>query len=145
VPRFEFSPDGRERFRQGGRVHQFVSEPAAIAGHNFRAGDALLAFGALRHNHGATLGVIVMATASSPEESAKVILTIFKVMGFRSGAILQRDQVQMQFTVNGGTAADFTTGLQYGADNGWFELPSTITIKLTDAGFAKCKTAENSN
>jgi len=85
-----------------------------------------------------------MATLPAPKESAEVILTIFKVMGFRSGAILQRDQVQMQFTVNGGNAADFASGLQYGVDCGWLELPSTITIKLTEAGFAECKKAEKS-
>jgi len=86
---------------------------------------------------------MIMSTVPTSEESAKVILTIFKVMGFRAGAILQRDQVQMQFTVNGGKAADFTSGLQNGVDHGWLELPSATTIKLTDAGFAECKKTEN--
>lgn len=80
---------------------------------------------------------------TNSQEFAKVILTIFKVMGFRSGAVLEKDPVQMQFSVNGGKAADFTSGLKYGVDNGWFELPSTHTIKLTDSGFAECKRTEN--
>jgi hypothetical protein len=86
---------------------------------------------------------MIMSTEPTSEESAKVILTIFKVMGFRAGAVLQRDQVQMQFTVNGGKAADFTSGLQNGVDHEWLELPSATTIKLTDAGFAECKKTEN--
>jgi hypothetical protein len=86
-----------------------------------------------------------MPTVSTPEGAAEVILSIFKVMGFRSGAILQRDQVQMQFTVNGGKAADFSAGLQYGVDNGWLKSPSAITIELTDAGFAECEKTEKSN
>lgn len=49
-----------------------------------------------------------MASQPIPQESARVILAIFKVMGFHSGAILQKDQVQLQFTVNGGNAADFS-------------------------------------
>jgi hypothetical protein len=106
-------------------------------------GAALLDFRAMGHNRRLTQGVINMTTVPTPEESAKVILTIFKVMGFRSGAILERDQVQMQFSVDGRKTADFTSGLQYGVDEGWFELPSAHTIKLTDAGFAECNKAEN--
>jgi hypothetical protein len=78
-----------------------------------------------------------MASAPIPQESARNILAIFKVMGFRPGAVLQTDQVEMQFTVNGGSAADFSSGLQYGVDQGWFERPAAETVKLTDAGFAQ--------
>jgi hypothetical protein len=86
---------------------------------------------------------MIMSAVPTSQKSAKVILTIFKVMGFRAGAILQRDQVQLQFTVNGGKVADFTSGLQNGVDHGWLELPSATTIKLTDAGFAECKKPDN--
>ena len=68
-----------------------------------------------------------MATPT-PEESARTILAIFKVMGFGSGAALQTDQVQMQFAINVGETAGFTSGLRYGVDRGWFELPSTSEI-----------------
>jgi hypothetical protein len=83
-------------------------------------------------------------TVPTPEGSAQVILTIFKVMGFRSGATLQKDQVEMQFTVNGGSAADFTAGLQYGVEDGWLKSPSATTIELTDTGFSKCEKIEQS-
>jgi hypothetical protein len=63
------------------------------------------------------------------EEPAKAILAIFKAMGFGSGAILQRDQVEMQFNVNGGNADDFIPALKQGVDRGWFGLPSTTTIE----------------
>jgi hypothetical protein len=76
-----------------------------------------------------------MAKPVTPEEAARVILAIFKVMGFGSGVTLQTDQVQMQFAINVGDGASFTTGLRYGVDHGWLELPSTREIKLTDAGF----------
>jgi len=72
-----------------------------------------------------------MATPTTPEDSGRAILAIFKVMGLGSGATLQTDQVQMQF----GEGAGFTSGLQYGVNSGWFGLPSTREIKLTDAGF----------
>jgi len=88
-------------------------------------------------SHGSTPGVITMATLPTTEESARAILAIFKVMGFGSGVTLQRDQVEMQFGLNVGKAADFSSGVQYGVDHGWFELPSTRTIKLADAGFAE--------
>jgi hypothetical protein len=45
------------------------------------------------------------------------------------------DQVQMQFAVNVGEGEGFASGLRYGVDRRWFELPSTREIKLTDAGF----------
>jgi hypothetical protein len=86
-----------------------------------------------------------MPSVPSAEESAGGILAIFKVMGFRSGAILQRDQVQMQFTVNGGNTAEFGVGLQFGVDNGWLKSPSATTIELTDTGFAECGKTEESN
>jgi hypothetical protein len=76
-----------------------------------------------------------MATPTTPEDSGRAILAIFKVMGFGSGATLQTDQVQMQFALSVGEGAGFTSGLQYGVNSGWFELPSTREIKLTDAGF----------
>jgi len=82
-----------------------------------------------------------MRLVPTPEESAEDILTIFKVMGFRSGAALQKDQVQMQFNINGGNIAGFSAGLQFGVDNGWLKLPSEVTIELTDAGFAECEKA----
>jgi hypothetical protein len=43
-----------------------------------------------------------MAAPTTPEDSGRAILAIFKVMGFGSAATLQRDQVQMQFAVNVG-------------------------------------------
>ena len=45
-----------------------------------------------------------MAAPTSPEASARAILAIFKVMGFGSGATLEKDQVKMQFAVNVGEA-----------------------------------------
>ena len=78
-----------------------------------------------------------MVTPSTPEESARAILAIFEVMGFGSGTTPQRDQVQMQFAINVGKAADFNSGLQYGVDHGWFELPSSPEIKLGVAGVAE--------
>jgi hypothetical protein len=78
-----------------------------------------------------------MAAPTSPEASARAILAIFKVMGFGSGATLEKDQVKMQFAVNIGEAADFNAGLQYGVNHGWLELPSTTTIKLGVAGAAE--------
>ncbi len=44
------------------------------------------------------------APKKTPEESARAILAIFKVMGFASGATLQIGQVQMQFALNVGDA-----------------------------------------
>jgi hypothetical protein len=78
-----------------------------------------------------------MSTPSTPEESARVILAIFKVMGFGPGVSLEKDQVKMQFAVNVGETADFNSGLQYGVNHGWLELPSTSTIKLGVAGAAE--------
>jgi hypothetical protein len=82
-----------------------------------------------------------MAAVPPVDEPTKAILAIFKAMGFSSGAILQREQVEMQFKVNGGNADDFIPALKQGVDRGWFGLPSTITIELTPAGFAECKKA----
>ncbi len=44
------------------------------------------------------------APKKTPEESARAILAIFKVMGFASGATLKIGQVQMQFALNIGDA-----------------------------------------
>ena len=53
-----------------------------------------------------------MAAASPVEEPTKAILANFKAMGFSSGAILQRERVEMQFKVNGGNADDFIPALK---------------------------------
>ena len=51
-----------------------------------------------------------MAAPTTPEDSGRAILAIFKVMGFGSGATLQTDQVQMQFAVNVGEGEGFASG-----------------------------------
>jgi hypothetical protein len=78
-----------------------------------------------------------MATLPTPEESARATLAIFKAKGMRPGGILQKAQVHLQFTLDGGKTTDFTAGLKYAVDAGWIELRSSGTaLRLTDQGFA---------
>ena len=79
-----------------------------------------------------------MATLPTPEESARAILGIFKATNSRPGDALMAGQANFAFQQAGGTAAEFTAGLEYAVETvHWVEIGQNNTIRLTDAGFAE--------
>ena len=78
-----------------------------------------------------------MTASSTPEQSARAILAIFKSRNCFS-------YIKTQFLENHGSAADCNAGLLYAVDNGWLEVtPTTRDMQphdmrtLTAAGFAQ--------
>ena len=78
-----------------------------------------------------------MTASSTPEQSARAILAIFKSRNCFS-------YIKTQFLENRGSAADYAAGLMYAEDNGWLEITPTIRdmqprdmLTLTAAGFAQ--------
>jgi hypothetical protein len=84
-----------------------------------------------------------MTAALTPEQSARVILEMFKFRKCFAGDPLETSYLQTQFLANHGTAADYAAGLMYAEDSGWLEvtprgdMQPSDTVTLTAAGFAK--------
>ena len=78
-----------------------------------------------------------MAKQSTPEESARAILSIFKDKGVQAGQVLLAAQVSVLFLTHYGSAAEYSEGLNYCAKYNWLEAPHVNQIMLTDAGFAE--------
>ena len=85
-----------------------------------------------------------MTASSTPEQSAKAILDIFKFRNCYAGDPLEISYIKTQFLENRGSAADYAAGLMYAEDNGWLEITTTIRdmqprdmLTLTAAGFAQ--------
>jgi len=76
-----------------------------------------------------------MPNAPTPEDSAKLILEIFKAHSVQSGEILMGGAVNAQFLSEGGRASDYEAGLRFAIVQGWIKIEPTM-IRLTDDGFA---------
>jgi hypothetical protein len=76
-----------------------------------------------------------MATAHSPEESAKAIVSCFTVQGVGAGESFVLGAVWQQLQSGGHRAREFAAGLKYAVDQGWIEHElQDETLTLTDAG-----------
>jgi hypothetical protein len=71
-----------------------------------------------------------MATAHSPEESAKAIVSCFTVQGVGAGESFVLGAVWQQLQSGGHRAREFAAGLKYAVEH---ELQDE-TLTLTDAG-----------
>ena len=78
-----------------------------------------------------------MVKVAIREESAREILAIFKEKEVLVGGPLSVGQVNLEFAMKGGQAADCHSGCQYAVENGWLEQPSHIMLRLTKSGFAE--------
>jgi hypothetical protein len=72
----------------------------------------------LGHNYGSSLGAIIYGSLSAPDAFAEPFSGIFSY-GLRIWRDSPNRPGAMQFTANGGKAADFNSGLQYGVNHGW--------------------------
>ena len=84
-----------------------------------------------------------MTASSTPEQSAKAILGIFKSQNCIAGDPLRIDFIKAQFLKTHGSEADYTAGLLYAEDSDWVEVSPAPDmhphdmLKLTADGFAK--------
>jgi hypothetical protein len=85
-----------------------------------------------------------MTASSTPEQSARAILEIFKFQNCYAGDPLEISYIKTQFLENHGSAADYGAGLMYAEDNGWLEVTPAARdmqprdrLTLTAAGFAQ--------
>jgi len=78
-----------------------------------------------------------MRTVSTPEQSARGILAVFKAKGARANEVLLLGTVDRIFLNRyDGRSADFTFGLRHAVDMGWVELTGNgRQLRLTPAGF----------
>jgi hypothetical protein len=96
-----------------------------------------------------------MTASTTPQQSARAILAIFKSQNCIAGDPLEIGHIKTQFLENHGSESDYTAGRLYAEDNGWLEVtprdrgiegttvdlwnqlhpPDTLT--LTAAGFAE--------
>jgi hypothetical protein len=78
-----------------------------------------------------------MATVPAPEESARAILSFFKLKDVRANEMLVPGQVNQQFLTNGGKAADYAEGVKYAIERGWLEPLTNNRFRLTETGFVE--------
>jgi hypothetical protein len=78
-----------------------------------------------------------MPDASSPEESARYILTVLLVHQWLGGHILAVDNFTLPLAKRGWKDDDFNRGIQYAIKKAWVEVPTPKFLELTDAGFAE--------
>jgi hypothetical protein len=76
-----------------------------------------------------------MATVLSPQESARAILSFFKLKDVRPNEMLVAGQVNQQFLTKGGNAADYVEGIKYVIERGWLEPLTNDRFRLTETGF----------
>jgi hypothetical protein len=77
-----------------------------------------------------------MATISTPEENARMVLRIYKHFGTRPGEVLRPNNFIAMAAAWGLRTSDITDGLKHGASIGWFEASPNTSFRLTEAGFA---------
>jgi hypothetical protein len=77
-----------------------------------------------------------VATAPTPEHAARAILAFYIERNNRAGDTIQPRQVGMQLQQNGGLNADeIQNGVEYGIEQGWFEMTDKQMLRLTDKGY----------
>jgi hypothetical protein len=78
-----------------------------------------------------------MATVPTSEESARAILSFFKLKDVRANEMLMAGQVNQQFLTNGGKAVDYAEGVKYAIERGWLEPLTNNRFRLTETGFVE--------
>jgi hypothetical protein len=84
-----------------------------------------------------------MTVSPTPEQSARVILGIFKSQNCIAGDPLEIDFIKARFLANHGSEADYAAGLLYAEDSDWVEVSPAPdmhrhdVLKLTADGFSK--------
>jgi coproporphyrinogen III oxidase-like Fe-S oxidoreductase len=76
-----------------------------------------------------------MATATTPEQSARDVLRIFAAKAVRTGDSLTRAELSLTFQQTGGINAELLDGLRYAISQGWIEKNGTA-FRLTNAGLS---------
>jgi hypothetical protein len=78
-----------------------------------------------------------MRTISTPEESARSILAVFKARRVRANEFLMLGTVDRIFlSRTHARTVDFTLGLRHAVDTGWVELTGQgKQLRLTQSGF----------
>ena len=77
-----------------------------------------------------------MATGPSPEDSARYILSIYIAHNCRPTHALMPQHFGVPFSAPGWHADDWKPGLEYAVQQGWIEIVSPTSFRLTEAGFA---------
>jgi hypothetical protein len=75
-----------------------------------------------------------MASVPTSEESAKLILEIFKRHNVKAGQILMAGALNIEFLKGGSTAAEYEGGMKFALEKKWIEIEPNM-IRLTQDGF----------
>jgi hypothetical protein len=78
-----------------------------------------------------------VAFAPNPEQSAKLILAIFKDHNVPAEADMRWDQLRFWFLSRGGSQGNLQAGLQAALDHGLVKVEPHDMILLTRRGFEK--------
>jgi hypothetical protein len=77
-----------------------------------------------------------MTSLPTPEESARLVLAIFRHHNIPPGRFLEAGALNSQFIDIDGSAADYETGVRFAIDHGWVELEPPV-VRLKPPGFAQ--------
>jgi len=80
-----------------------------------------------------------MAATTSPEDSARYVLSVFNHHKITSGKGLVRRSFVLPFDEPGWETSDREIGIKYASDRGWVEPRTNDILVLTEAGFAEIR------
>ncbi len=80
-----------------------------------------------------------MAETTSPESSARYVLSVFNHHKIRSGQGLVRRSFVLPFDEPGWQTSDREIGIEYASRKGWVEPRTGDVLVLTEAGFAEIR------
>ncbi len=71
-----------------------------------------------------------MVTATTPEESAKLILAIFRYHNIQIDRVLMAAALSSQFIDMDGSLANYEAGVKFAIEHGWIEMePGIVRLK----------------
>jgi hypothetical protein len=76
-----------------------------------------------------------MIKLPSPEESARLILAIYRHNNVPTGRVLESRALNSQFIDLDGSSADYEAGLRFAAERGWIKIEPNV-VRLNAPGFA---------
>ncbi len=76
-----------------------------------------------------------MANLPTPEESARLILAIYRYNNVRAGSFLEAGALNSQFIDIDGSAADYEAGVKFAVERGWIKVEPSV-VRLNASGTA---------
>jgi hypothetical protein len=75
-----------------------------------------------------------MTNLPTPEESARLILAIFRYNNIQTDRFLEAGALNSQFIDADGSPADYEAGMKFAIEHGWIRIEPNV-VRLNASGF----------